>query len=118
MTRTTSYTFKLNTTTVKRVEDNAILGLITMGYDINNRAKGKAPYLSGNLVQSIRVDVSEEKMGTIWVIAGGTANGYKILYAKRREFENNAHPDKKYYMEKSFDEIVRNYVKYFTGVTR
>lgn len=127
MSNGATYTFKLNHTTVDKVEKNAVLGLSQMAYDINNRAKSKAPVgvyppksgkTGGTLVNTIRVDESDKRGGTFYVLAGGTAGSYKAPYARRREFENNKNPHTKYYMKNSFDEVEKNYANYFKGITK
>lgn len=114
----TTCTFKLNTATLRQVENNAILGLSKMAYGINNLAKSKAPVLTGTLINSIRVDPTDKSGGIFYVLAGGTAGSYNVPYAQRREFENNKHPNTKYYMQKSFDEITKNYAEYFREVAK
>lgn len=113
-----TYTFKLNHATVGKVEKNAVLGLSQMAYDINNRAKSKAPVLTGALVLSIRVDESDKQNGTFYVLAGGTAGGSDVPYARRREFENPKHPNTTHYMQNSFNEVTKNYANYFKGITK
>lgn len=113
-----SYSFKWNTVKIQQIKHNTIMGLIKMGYDINNRAKAKAPVLTGTLVNSIRVDVTERDQGNVYVLAGGTAGVYKAPYARRREFENNKHPNTKHYMRNAFNEATKNYSKYFKEITK
>lgn len=127
MSNSATYTFKLNQSAINQVERNAVLGLLKMGYDINNRAKSKAPVgvyppksgkTGGALVNSIRVDESDMQGGTVYVLAGGTTDGYKVPHAKRREYENNKNPHTKYYVRDSFNEVTKNYTNYFKGITK
>lgn len=124
MSKTAVFTW--NMAKIQQLKEKAILGLITMGYDIDKRAKSKAPVgvyppksgkTGGTLVNSIRVDASEEKNGTVYVIAGGTVSGYNVPYAKRREFENRSHPSTTHYLGYSFEDVVEDYPKYFKGIT-
>lgn len=113
-----SYSLKWDQNKIKRLQANAINGLIAMGYAISNGAKDRAPYLTGNLIRSINLDVSEKNNGTVYVVAGGAAGSYAVPYARRREFENNKHPNKKYYMKNAFKEVTKNYAEYFKEVTK
>lgn len=110
-----SYTFTWNQSTLDRLKTNAMERLLKLGYNINNQAKGNAPYLTGALVNSIRVDTSEQD--TVYMLAGGTApNGANIPYAKRREYENNLHPGTRYYMRNAFQDGVRNFKQEFKNL--
>lgn len=110
-----SYTFTWNLNTLKELKTNAMQRLLKLGYQINNKAKGNAPYLTGALVGSIRVDASEDD--TVYVLAGGKApNGATVPYAKRREYENNLHPDTRHYMGNAFRDGVRNFKQEFKNL--
>lgn len=108
----TAYSFSWNQATISKLRKNAMKRLTKIGYQINNKAKSGAPYLTGALVNSIRIDASEQDV--IYVLAGGKAlNGAKVPYAKRREYENNLHPNTRYYMRNAFAEATRNYKEQF-----
>lgn len=109
-----SYTFTWNQNTLKKLQTNVMTRLLKLGYQINNKAKSNAPYLTGALVNSIRVDTSKDN--TVYVLAGGKVLGRSVPYAKRREYENLAHPSKRYYMRNAFDDGVRNYKQEFKNL--
>lgn len=110
-----SFTFSWNQSTLKKLNANAMQRLIKLGTQINNKAKSGAPYLTGALVNSIRVDTSEQD--TVYVLAGGKApNGAKVPYARRREYENNLHPNTRYYMKNAFQDSVRNFKQEFKNL--
>lgn len=110
-----SFTFSWNQSTLKKLKTNTMQRLVKLGTQINNKAKSNAPYLSGALVNSIRVDTSEQD--TVHVFAGGKApNGAKVPYAKRREYENNLHPGTRYYMRNAFQDSVRNFKQEFKNL--
>ena len=91
-------------------------GLVKMGYAISNRAKTNAPYLTGALRNSTRV---EEGEGAVLVRAGGHVGMFNVDYAEIREFHNKKHPATKYYMTRAFNETVSGDIsKYFKGVGR
>lgn len=90
--------------------------LIDLGEDTAFKAQQGAPVLNSGLVNSIRI--TESKGNTILVLAGGTASGYNIPYAKRREYENNLHPNKRYYMKNALQWAYDNRMKYFKGITK
>ena len=95
---------------IDAIRRNTMKGLLSMGYEIQRQAKDNAPWLSGDLSRSIRTTTEND---TVYVVAGGSVNGKTIAYARLREYENNAHPDKRYYMRRAFDNVMRNgYSKY------
>ena len=88
-------------------------GLMNMAIDITNQAKRNAPYLSGSLVNTIRVrPVNKSK---VEIIAGGDYADKSVPYAAVREKTNKAHPWTTRYMGRAFDEASNNYSKYFGG---
>lgn len=114
-----------NTVTVKLTWDNSeinlmnkkcVSGLFRMGFDIANMARQRAPYLTGALRSTIRVqEVNED---TLEVIAGGVFGGAKVPYAWIREQGPNRNPATEHYMQRSQESIMSgNYInKYFGGV--
>lgn len=100
------------------IETKATKGLLRMGYDIANQARRNAPYLTGALSNSIRV---EENASEVEVIAGGKMGGKDIRYAAIQEFGGRAGRNGsvkitgKHYMERAKDTIMSgNYLtKYF-----
>lgn len=110
-----SVTFTWNQQVLDKLKTSVVARMLSMGYKIQNTAKGKAPYLTGALVNSIRIDTSKDN--TVYVIAGGKIYGRSVPYAKRREYENHAHPSTRYYMRDSFRDTTRNYQTFFKDLT-
>lgn len=96
------------------IENKTVRGLFGLGFDIAARARVNAPYLTGALRNSIRVQQVDNN--TVEVIAGGG----RVPYAWRREHENNLHPDRKHYMENAQKSIMTgDYMqKYFGDITK
>ena len=107
---------------IQSIENKAAKGLIRMGYDMASVARSNAPYLTGALANSIRV---EEDSGDVAVIAGGKSGGKDIRYAAIQEFGGYAgrnHSAKitgKHYMARARDFVLAgDYLnKYFGGIT-
>lgn len=110
-----------NQPVINGIESKTMKGMIRMGYDIANQARRNAPYLTGALSNSIRV---EENAGEVQIIAGGKMGGKDIRYAAIQEFGGRAgrkgsvHITGKHYMERAKDAIMSgNYLqKYFGDV--
>lgn len=87
-----------------------------MGYDIANQARSNAPYVTGALRNSIRVQ--ESKNNTVEVIAGGSFGGRSVPYAWKREQGPNKNPATEHYMENAAKKIMTgDYIKkYFGGI--
>lgn len=113
-----SVVLKWNTAKISSIESKAVKGLIRMAYDIGNQARRNAPYLTGALANSIRV---EENADEVDVIAGGTYAGRNIPYAAIQEFggyagrNHSVHITGKHYMERAKDAIMSGdyLTKYF-----
>lgn len=104
---------------IKSYDDKAKKGLIRMGFDIANQARRNAPYLTGALSNSIRV---EENADLVEVIAGGKTGGKDIRYAAIQEFGGKAGRKKsvsirgKHYMKRAMDSIMTgDYLKKYLG---
>lgn len=126
--------FQWNKRKIKGYEQKFIQGLINMGFDIRNKAVGKAPWVTGALRNSIRVDHKQVfDNGIVEVIAGGTSapmdsrdkrytfKGLRFVdYAWKREQGPNRNPATEHYMEHSLDEVMRSNWEqiYFGGVTK
>ena len=92
----------------------AVQGLFRMGFDIAAQARRNAPYLTGALRSTIRVQ--ETSGNTVGVIAGGTYGGKKVDYAWIREQGPNRNPATEHYMENAADSImVGNYMQKYFG---
>lgn len=111
-----AYRFIWNQPKITRVRTNAKEDTLALGYATANKASQGAPVKSSALVNSIRV--TDDQSDTVLVKAGGQFAGKSLPYALRREFENNLHPHKKYYMRNAFNWAKENYQKYYKGVTK
>lgn len=92
----------------------AVNGLVRMGFDIASQARRNAPYVTGALRNTIRVQDTSEN--TVEVIAGGTYGGKKVDYAWIREQGPNRNPATEHYMENAKNSImVGDYMKKYFG---
>ena len=107
-----------NKNSLSLIDQKTMKGLFTLGYDIAAQARKNAPYQTGALRNTIRVQ--EVGSNTIEVIAGGSYGGHSVPYAWIREQENKKNPDRAHYMEKAKDFIMTgNYMqKYFGDITK
>lgn len=111
----TSATMTWYPNSVEQIRRQFGAGLAKMGYAISNRAKTNAPYLTGALRNSIRVE--KEGTNTVVVRAGGHVGMFNVDYAEIREFHNKKHPATKYYMTRAFNETVSGDIsRYFREV--
>ena len=121
--KTVSVTLNFNQAAVKSITNKAVAAVLRMGYDIANQARRNAPYKTGALRNSIRV---EENDGVVEIIAGGKMGGKDIRYAAIQEFGGNAgrngsvHIRGKHYMQNAKDFIMTgDYLgKYFGGIAK
>lgn len=133
-------TVEWNKPRIKNYKQKFINGLFDMAWDIRNFAIGRAPYVTGALKNSIRVDDRKVDTGTIEVIAGGVsapmeqlvmtgfsarpkkiAKGARFVnYAAKREQGPNRNPATEHYMQNSLNDVLRGdwQHKYFGGVTK
>lgn len=96
------------------IENNTVKGLFRLGYDIASQARRNAPYVTGALRNTIRVQ--ETNSNTVEVIAGGTFGGKKVPYAWIREQGPNRNPATEHYMENAQKTImVGDYLKKYFG---
>lgn len=123
MSRAVSVTLNWNRAEIARIEDRATKGLLRMGYDIANAARRFAPYKTGALSNSIRV---EENAEVVEIIAGGKYGPRDIRYAAIQEFggftgrSRSVHINGRHYMQNAKDLIMTgDYLsKYFGGITK
>ena len=103
---------------IATINNNTVKGLFKMGYDIAAQARRNAPYLTGALRNTIRVN--ETNANTVEVIAGGSYGGKKVPYAWIREQGPNRNPATEHYMENAKNTImVGNYMqKYFGDIAK
>ena len=79
-----SSSFTINQNTLKRLEEHLQQGVVMLGMQIANAAGDRAPYKTGALSNSIRV---ESNGGTVNVLAGGqSSRGGRIEYARIHEY--------------------------------
>lgn len=108
-------------TKVRLVWDNGALSelqrrtnmaLFKMGTDIASKARANAPVLTGALRNDIRV---EPQQGAVFIVAGSS----RVPYARRREYENKAHPYTTHYMGRAYSSVIASNweEKYFGGIT-
>lgn len=115
----TSVTMRWNTAELTKIQRNGEQGLVRMGFDIASQARRNAPYKTGALSNSIRVENNGE---FVEVIAGGKFGNRDIRYAAIQEFGGYAgrhysvHITGKHYMEQAKDYIMSgNYLQKYFG---
>lgn len=114
MANTVSVNLKWNNHELSLINKKAVRGLFQMGFDIAAQARKNAPYLTGALRSTIRVqDVSND---SVEVIAGGSFGGRVVNYAWIREQGPNRNKATEHYMENAQKSImVGNYMKKYFG---
>lgn len=108
-----------DTAKITSIEQKSAKGLVRMAYDIGNQARRNAPYKTGALSNSIRV---EDNGGEVLVIAGGKYSGKDIRYAAIQEWgglagrNHSVRITGKHYMERAKDYIMTgNYLQKYFG---
>lgn len=119
MAKTVNITLKWDNAKIASITEKAKKGIIRMGFDIANQARRNAPYKTGALSNSIRV---EENGDNIEVIAGGKYGGKDIRYAAIQEFGGDAgrnysvHIIGKEYMKRAKEAIMTgDYLQKYMG---
>lgn len=103
-----------NTRKLSMINSNAVNGLVKMGFDIASRARSNAPYVTGALRNTIRVQ--EQGENQLEVIAGGRYAGYKVPYAWKREIGPNRNPATVHYMKNAANSVMTgDYIKKYFG---
>lgn len=98
---------------ISQIEKRLAQGLFAMGADVATHARNRAPVRYGMLKSTIRVDPYNTSPYVVFVRAGGIGG---VKYARRREFENNLHPETKHYMSNGLkDTLSGNWQKFFKG---
>jgi hypothetical protein len=114
MADTVSVKLSWNNSAIGSIEKKTVQGLFGMGFDIAAMARQRAPYLTGALRNTIRVQ--EINDNTIEVIAGGSYGGKKVNYAWIREQGPNRNPATEHYMQNSMQTVMSgNYLKKYFG---
>lgn len=116
---TVSIQLKWDDAKIASITEKAKKGMIRMGFDIANQARRNAPYKTGALSNSIRV---EENGDDVEIIAGGKYGGKDIRYAAIQEFGGVAgrnysvHIVGKEYMKKAKEAIMTgDYLQKYMG---
>lgn len=107
-----------NTKELSLINQRSVNGLVRMGFDIASKARANAPYQTGALRNTIRVQ--EQGENNVEVIAGGTYAGRKVPYAWIREQGPNRNPATVHYMQNAANSVMSgNYLKkYFGDITK
>lgn len=114
MSSTASVKLTWDNRAISLINKNAVSGLFKMGYDIASQARQRAPYVTGALRSTIRVQETNDNL--VEVIAGGTYGGKKVDYAWIREQGPNRNPATEHYMQNSADSILSgNYLQKYFG---
>lgn len=105
-----------NTKNIKKIEKNGSKGLARLGFAIASNARARAPYLTGALSNSIRVQVVDGN--SVDVVAGGSFGGKAIRYAWQREQGPNRNPATEHYMERAMNDVMgaNPVAKFFGGL--
>lgn len=103
---------------VEDIKKQAMRGMLKLGYDIAAQARRNAPYQTGALRNTIRVEDPDDS--TIEIIAGGSFGGYSVPYAAKREEGPNRNPATEHYMANAQKFVMTgDYIKkYFGDITR
>lgn len=114
--------FKWNNQALAKIERKTLLGIMSMAQDIRSRARENAPYLTGALSNSIRI---EEDGYTTYIKAGGIVSagslGPKwVNYAMKREEGPNRDPTTEHYMRNAMNSIMTGdyMTHYFKDITK
>lgn len=114
MSSSVSVKLKWDNQTISRMDKKAISGLFKMGYDIASQARQRAPYITGALRNTIRVQETNDN--GVEVRAGGSYGGKKVDYALIREQGPNRNPATEHYMQNSAKDIMSgDYMKKYFG---
>lgn len=117
MAEVVSVKLKWDNTKLSLMNKEAVQGLFRLGFDIASQARRNAPYVTGALRNTIRVQETSDQY-TLEIVAGGTYAGYKVDYAMKREEGPNRDPSTEHYMENATDVVMSgNYLeKYFGNI--
>lgn len=120
MKQTVDVKLKWSRDATAKMTKAAVRGLFDMGYDIASQARANAPYVTGALRNSIRVEPAE---GAVLVRAGGSVGIFgrkRIDYAEKREKGPNRDPSTVHYMRNAQRQVMSGdwANKYFGKVTK
>lgn len=101
-----------NDSAIKKLGDNAILGMFKLGGAMAAQARSNSPIVTEALRTSIRI---EAEGNIVYVRAGGTViRNKKIDYAYKREKGPNRNPATEHYMENAERAVMNgDWQKYF-----
>lgn len=118
----TTIKFNWNGQALDKIERKTLIGIMRMAQDIRTEARVNAPYLTGALSNSIRV---EEDGYTTYIKAGGIVSTgslgpKKVDYAMKREEGPNRDPTTEHYMRNAMNSIMTgDYMRhYFKDITK
>lgn len=117
MAASSTVQIKWSPSALQAINSKTYQGLFRLGFDIAAQARRNAPYVTGALRNTIRVqEVSNNELD---VRAGGSYGGKKVDYAWIREQGPNRNPATEHYMENAQKAIMTgNYLqKYFGDIT-
>lgn len=110
------------------IDHKFIEGVFAIGFDIAKLARRNAPYVTGALRNSIRVEEASGENAVLvragGVVSSGTHNGIRISrnvdYAYKREIGPNRDPTTEHYMANAERAIMTGgHLKdYFGGITK
>lgn len=109
-------TIKWSNNALKTINRNTQKGLVRLGFDIAAQARRNAPYVTGALRSTIRVqEISDNVLD---VKAGGVYGSRSVPYAWIREQGPNRDKSTEHYMENAQKAIMSgDYMKkYFGGI--
>lgn len=109
---------KWSSQALKSINRRTQEGLVRLGFDIASQARRNAPYLSGALRSTIRVqEISDNELD---VRAGGAFGNKVVNYAWIREKGPNKNPATEHYMENAQKAVMSgDYMqKYFGRITK
>lgn len=100
---------------IKFLKVNAKNALRAMAEATLQRSRMLAPVLTGALRTSGRVEEKDEKgklrVAVIYGSDSGDSDIKAVKYARRRHFENNLHPETKYYLKNAGDTVAKEGIK-------
>lgn len=114
MANRASVKLEWNNARISLLNKDAVKGLFKMGYDIASQARSNAPYVTGALRSTIRVQEADDN--TVEVVAGGSYGGKVVDYAWKREQGPNRDSSTEHYMENAANTIMTgDYIKKYFG---
>lgn len=114
MVEIASVSIKWNSSKISTINQNAVKGMFKMGFDIAAQARRNAPYVTGALRNTIRVEETADK--SVEVIAGGNYGGKIVDYALKREEGPNRDPSTEHYLQNALEHIMSgDYINTYFG---